>query len=682
MAKKYSITFKSLRAGIVYTLSIYDADYAGSVIPLKAAGTPFVTDEDDTDDLFTPIRTQTGYLRIVDDGTDLNGNALNWKELLPQTDTSHPVKLSHMEGETEVTDWLGFMQAQNFSGQLYNARQERDLPVQCALSAMLGQYVSTEQTELKNFAYLLKAALESVPAEGRPTHIAVQGGTKAQEWLLKRLDWQNLISEDDDGQATARYDMYTCLEDMCNYWGLTARTYRHWLILEMADDSEADTWLTMTTEELATMAGGTAAGTTDAEWEVKALSGDIFASMSNDDTRLRGYSKAIVTADTGDDGEDLVEYATDRMVEEMEKKNYGQGIYDGDSTVWYTEDTMSFDYAYQSMAAYEGYGSFNLAKIQQSRETGGVSINPMIRIKKSYAAAQPAAVSMTTIYAHSFSGGRISFTGETYRLATKYENQSDDSKQYGRTEGENSMVVALGIGLTRQSCRWYNGLTWQNESCKFKLSLGNTDNKLSIWYYNSEGHYVWWANDVICEEGLSGRIFFDIYGSDDMPVRDGQRAFELRGLGISFRRFEIQDWVYYLGATYRRKNSRTYKATNGNANKEEYDVNGIYGSDNQMTYGFGLLMNADNTYMGKLTYGTLSLYPEQRLANRVAAYWEHSRRQLRMDLRTNAVGEITPRQHLTIDGSEMYPAAISRDWRNDVTTVVAIEVDPLPEPEE
>jgi hypothetical protein len=178
MAKKYSITFKSLRAGIVYTLSIYDADYAGSVIPLKAAGTPFVTDEDDTDDLFTPIRTQTGYLRIVDDGTDLNGNALNWKELLPQTDTSHPVKLSHMEGETEVTDWLGFMQAQNFSGQLYNARQERDLPVQCALSAMLGQYVSTEQTELKNFAYLLKAALESVPAEGRPTHIAVQGGTR------------------------------------------------------------------------------------------------------------------------------------------------------------------------------------------------------------------------------------------------------------------------------------------------------------------------------------------------------------------------------------------------------------------------------------------------------------------------------------------------------------------------
>lgn len=678
MAKKYSITFKSLRAGIVYTLSIYDADYAGSVIPLKAAGTPFVTDEDDTDDMFTPIRTQTGYLRIVDDGTDLNGNALNWKELLPQTDTSHPVKLSHMEGETEVTDWLGFMQAQNFSGQLYNARQERDLPVQCALSAMLGQYVSTEQTELKNFAYLLKAALESVPAEGRPTHIAVQGGTKAQEWLLKRLDWQNLISEDDDGQATARYDMYTCLEDMCNYWGLTARTYRHWLILEMADDSEADTWLTMTTEELATMAGGTAAGTTDGEWEVKALSGDIFASMSNDDTRLRGYSKAIVTADTGDDGEDLVEYATDRMVEEMEKKNYGTPIQDGDKYVAYTEDTMSFGYAFQSMAASEGYGSFNMAAITAPRSSDPSKMAVM-RIKKSYAAAQPAAISLATAYAHCFFNGTLRITGDVYRLATKYESQDDIIKKMGGGMGNKTMVCALGIGNTRQTCKWFNGQDWQDESCTFTLSVGNTDGSF---YVVRMVNGVRWSSRTISPSiaGQSGRIFFDIYGSSDVEERDGQRSFEITNFAISFGRsdwtFDSQHWY-----TDSRKTTRTYKATNGNANDEEYDVNGVYGSDNRMSYGFGLLMNTNNTYVGKLTYGTLSLYPEQRLANRVAAYWEHSRRQLRMDLRTNAVGEITPRQHLTIDGSEMYPAAISRDWRNDVTTVVAIEVDPLPEPE-
>lgn len=680
MAKKYSITFKSLRAGVVYTLSIYDPDYAGeTVTPLKPAGTPFVTDEDDTDDLFTPIRTQTGYLRIVDDGTDLNGNALNWKELLPQTDTSHPVKLSHMEGETEVTDWLGFMQAQNFSGQLYQMPQERELPVQCAISAMMGQYVDTAQTAIKNFAYLLKSALESVPSEGRPTHVAVQGGAAAQAWLLKRLDWQNLIGEDDDGQATARYDYYTCMEDMCNYWGLTAHTYRHWLILETADDSETDTWLTMTTEELATMAAGTAAGTTDGEWEVKALSGDIFASMSNDDTRLRGYSKVVVTAETGDDGEGLIDYATDQMVEVMDKKNYGPSIQDGDKFVSYTEDTMSFDYAFQSIGAYEGYGSFNIAAISQLR-SGSYSKVPVMRIKKTYAAAQPASISMASVYEHCFFNGSLKITGDTYRLATKYESQDDVVKEMGGGSGNKTMVCALGIGNTRQTCKWFNGQDWQDESCTFTLSVGNTDG--TFYVVRTVSGAVWKSNTISPPiGGVAGRIFFDIYGSTDVDERDGQRSFEIADFGISFGRsdmtFDQHHWY-----TDRRKSDRTYKANNGNANAEEYDVNGIYGSDNRMSYGFGLLINADNTYMGKLTYGALSLYPEQRLANRVAAYWEHSRRQLRMDLRTNAVGEITPRQHLTIDSSEMYPASISHDWRNDVTTVMAIEVDPLPEPEE
>ena len=165
-----------------------------------------------------------------------------------------------------------------------------------------------------------------------------------------------------------------------------------------------------------------------------------------------------------------------------------------------------------------------------------------------------------------------------------------------------------------------------------------------------------------------------------MPERDNQRSFEIADFNISYSlsdlTFNSQYWY-----TDRRKSERIYKATNGNANDDEYSVDNIYGSQNQMTYGFGLLINTDNVYMGKLTYGALSLYPEQHLANRVAHYWETSRRQLRLDMRTDAVGEINPRQHLVVDSSEMYPVAISRQWRDDMISVTAIEVDPLPEPE-
>ena len=108
MAKNYSITFKSLRAGTVYTLNIGGG--TGDAVPLKGGAQPFVTQEDDSDDQFAPIRTQSGYIRIVDDGLDANGNAFDWKDLIPQTNTSRPVTLT--AGGTVV--WQGFMQSQNF----------------------------------------------------------------------------------------------------------------------------------------------------------------------------------------------------------------------------------------------------------------------------------------------------------------------------------------------------------------------------------------------------------------------------------------------------------------------------------------------------------------------------------------------------------------------------------------
>ena len=66
----WKIKFKSLRAGTDYCVNIYKDGTLPSGYPLtlKGGAQPFTTQEDDSDDMFTPIRTQTGYLRIVDDG--------------------------------------------------------------------------------------------------------------------------------------------------------------------------------------------------------------------------------------------------------------------------------------------------------------------------------------------------------------------------------------------------------------------------------------------------------------------------------------------------------------------------------------------------------------------------------------------------------------------------------------
>ena len=129
----YSVTFVSLRAGTSYTVNIGGG--TGTAIPLKAAPAPLTTDEDDNDDVFMPLREQTGYLRIIDDGYGDNGSAFEWTDLIPVPGSERPVTLT--AGSTVV--WQGFMQAQTFSGELYGNPQEREYPVQCALSALASQ---------------------------------------------------------------------------------------------------------------------------------------------------------------------------------------------------------------------------------------------------------------------------------------------------------------------------------------------------------------------------------------------------------------------------------------------------------------------------------------------------------------------------------------------------------------
>ena len=129
MSYNYRIQFKSLRSGTLYSVNI-GGGTVNLTYNLKGGSQPFVTEEDSDEDMFTPIRTQTGYLRIIDDGKDADGYSFDWKDLIPATDTSRPVILSHVENNQTVIDWQGFMQAQDFGNTLYGNPQEREFPIQ------------------------------------------------------------------------------------------------------------------------------------------------------------------------------------------------------------------------------------------------------------------------------------------------------------------------------------------------------------------------------------------------------------------------------------------------------------------------------------------------------------------------------------------------------------------------
>ena len=95
-----------------------------------------------------------------------------------------------------------------------------------------------------------------------------------------------------------------------------------------------------------------------------------------------------------------------------------------------------------------------------------------------------------------------------------------------------------------------------------------------------------------------------------------------------------------------------------------------YASDNTMSFGYGVIIGEDYKPLQMLTYGSTDMYPEQNLANRVAAFWSSSKQMKEVEVRANTIGTPSPRSV----SSGFYVLSIGRDWRDDIIKLKLIEL--------
>lgn len=688
MRIKWQVKFKTLRGRRTLTVSIYDLTYTGEPILLKGGAQPFVTEESSDDDPFTPIRTQTGHLRIVDDGYAADGTTpFDWKAFVPQTDHSRPVVLTDDDGNVL---WQGFMQAQDFSGELYGNPQEREFPVHCAVSVMSSQQPSTSSIQRRNFAYvidLIAATAEalSVQTVGFDTFY-VQGSTDAQTWLLKQFEWMNVLKEGDDGEDVApQYNLYEILEDICRFWGWTCRTKGRTMYFTCADDSDEQLFLTMTRAQLRQMVLGNRAGTLTDGFIPATLQGDIFASTDNDDMKRRGPSKATVKADCNKQ-DTIFEFAPPSVEKLMDQTGYRWVAGEEQGTGYFTTTPIrAFETAAMKGTANQ-YGGFCRRQIYSDPETDNPTKEDMMIVTEGYTYGQPV-IQLQTKKAMNFTGGSIKISGDIFVGEKKWE----------WTDGDDFIALHFGIGMTRETAKWYyvkiNGdyimtttveYGWMSlpfmlqglvQSNMFK-EIGNCkDISLAL----AKAMYP----GIPCNQYLYGYIFIDILGMKN-DVKDDDAAitpkFEVGNLKITYSR----DSIYIPTASGEprartldnpRISSLDYKAVNTNGCGNEWNADLIYASDNNMEYGYGLIINpSDGSFVETVGYGNQQEHPEQHLANRVAAFWQSSKRQVVTELRTEVIPDVTPRHRLTLETAWKFdPVAISHDWRDDVTTLTLLQ---------
>lgn len=128
---KWTSSFQSSEK-VNYTINILVDGYNGNAKRIEAAENPFTIDEDNSDEYFKPIRTQTGYIRIINRDTDLDGNTFNYSELIATNAMSHQVQL--LSGSTVL--WVGFIKPVVLTSTLFGYNNVVEIPVQCPLSVL------------------------------------------------------------------------------------------------------------------------------------------------------------------------------------------------------------------------------------------------------------------------------------------------------------------------------------------------------------------------------------------------------------------------------------------------------------------------------------------------------------------------------------------------------------------
>ena len=673
----WKIIFKSLREGETYTVNIWKDGTlpTGYPLTLKGGAQPFETQEDDDEDMFAPMRTQSGYIRIVDDGLAENANGVtvqyNWKELLPLIDTDRPVTLINGNGDVV---WHGFMQAQNFTGVLYGNPQEREYPIQCPLSVLSASDISTTERQLRNFAYVIKSAFSSIPALTFDKFI-FQGGIDAREWLLTLADWQNYVNSENDTNIIAKYDHFTIIEDICKLWGWSCRVHGTSVFFSRVDDTDEPKALVLTPAELGALTDSS--GTISEDYlSAITISGDVFVSVDNDETQVRGYRKAVVHANSG--GGDMTMIETYPQAVE---KNIG----DNGETYDVVYDTLPVKYiggltaatsAFMDFSARSGYGSFDY--LIKNTDENGIT-GPCIRIKKSYSNANADAyVTAKTIFEHSFfisspfdnvnwgtaTRSGLKLTGKILIKGEEYKNEENE------ITGGYTMAMRLGIGSTRGTAKWWTGTTWIDSETSFLVSLGREED--TFWSIGQNGR-ITVANKMIHTGNMKGLLFVEFLGSATIPEFNSERCFDIMDFKAELVYGELQSRTSRGGI--QRADSYEYIASNSGNSRNDWDSDLVYASDNNyMGFGYGIPVNTDGTHVDTVQYNGNDEIPEQNLANRAADYWSASKRKMRVELNSSVIGTVTPRNILTFDGTTCHPISISREWRDDKTILTLLEV--------
>lgn len=305
---RWQVPFKT-KDDITMCVNIYDKGYTGTSSYLTAAPEPFTTQEYDGNDIFTPIRSQTGYIRIVDDS--VNGDML--EQMMPTNNLQRMVKVYDGTWSNGVfvssgnVIWQGYMAAQAYTQNWEKDYDVIEFPVNSMLESL--NYVQVPVGVTSPVYPLARILVDAFGSEyGLDADIEnfrmISPFGIFLGWYTARIDintFYHSIEIHNQGQSydiTEGDTMYSVLSEVLRLFGMTAREKGNDIWFCQYDQAAnlrlvTFNWIMM----LQLASGGTSTGFVDSLATtalMTQLSSAGFRGKSNKVSFIPGYNRAQV----------------------------------------------------------------------------------------------------------------------------------------------------------------------------------------------------------------------------------------------------------------------------------------------------------------------------------------------------------------------------------------------------
>lgn len=290
---KVSFRTRSERLGV---LNLYEEDYSGEVVELTPAAVPFETQEDSADTWFVPIRKQTGYIRVLDEG--------NTDGIMPVGMKDRYVEYT----EDGTLKWCGYMVPDVFSSDWDVTPLEVEFPVVGGLGVLEGIYLNEDDgLGVVPLAKLLYDALKATGVDYSMIYFPkeVLQSESATDYLfpmrleVSRFNFfaknDSLNSEDSDWLRYNGSTHYEVLSELMAFWGWTIRERGNqvWITSTVNTGS---VWITFSELEMLARGSSSVNGTRSADMSRYELSSFGLAGADHKRDILQGRKKVVVKA--------------------------------------------------------------------------------------------------------------------------------------------------------------------------------------------------------------------------------------------------------------------------------------------------------------------------------------------------------------------------------------------------